>query len=126
MSFCFLVSYRTPAAAASTDFRDLLFHPRFYTVPGSSLFSSLGMKTAGALSLQELRTRRFFHFIIISGEEALEDAVLRLLLGQTERFELQKLVASDAADRRFVDELRVEIVCRDLRHGADLRLVHDD
>ena len=51
-------------------------------------YTDMVIKTAGALSLQELRTRRFFHVIIISGEEALENRVFGLLLGETKGLEL--------------------------------------
>ena len=59
-------------------------------------------------------------------QEAPENGVLGLLLRQTQRLQLQQLVAGDLADGRLVDELRIGTVGGDGRYGLDLGLSHDD
>ena len=63
---------------------------------------------------------------LFSGQEALEDAVLGLLLGQAQGLQLQKLVAGDLADGGLMDQLGLGAVGGDLRDGADLGVSHDD
>ena len=54
-----------------------------------------------------------------SGQEALEDAVLRLLLRKTRGLQLHELIPRDAAGGGLMDQLDVHAVGGDLRHGAD-------
>ena len=60
-------------------------------------------------------------FPLFSGKESLEDAVLRFLLSQAQRLELQKLVARNFTDGRFMNKLRLGGVGSDLRYGTYLR-----
>ena len=67
-----------------------------------------------------------YFVLAASAQEALEDLLLRLLRTQTERLQLQDLLARDAADGRLMDERRIDMVAGDLGDGAHLGLAHDD
>ena len=63
---------------------------------------------------------------VLSGEEALEDRILGLFLGESQGLELQELIARDLADGSLVDELRVSRIGADGGDGFDRCLAHDD
>ena len=48
------------------------------------------------------------------------------LFGQSQRHQLDQLLARDLTDRRLVNQGSVHVVRLDLRKRNDLRIIHDD
>lgn len=59
-------------------------------------------------------------------QEAVDNLCLGLSLGQTQCHQLGDLLTGDFSNGGLVDQLRVEIVCGDLRDCADLCVIHNN
>ena len=65
------------------------------------------------------------HHIFLA-QEPIYNLLLGLCFGKSKRHELCDLFTCDLADGCLVDQRGIEMICGDLRHGADLCIVHDD